>query len=183
MKWLKTLSKRQKVSTIITVVSIIIGGIIVLFYDEKFFSKAEVISGIRNTAKINYVDKQGNYREVFSQMAEVQILSPVVFLKINGGSSYTSSPNTTLTVTSTDVNMKFMRFSNDNLHWTNWLPFSSPATYSWVIINPKYGGTSSPGIKTVYVGLTDTVSRELAYYQISATISFQTAEPTPTPID
>ncbi|NPV30770.1 MAG: hypothetical protein HPY58_14230 [Firmicutes bacterium] len=46
-----------------------------------------------------------------------------------------------------------MRFSNDGNLWSAWEPFQQ--TKSWDITNPTYGGTSSAGIKRVYVQVCD----------------------------
>lgn len=85
------------------------------------------------------------------------VLPPTITLVINGGAESTTSPTVTLTVTAIDnlsaQGQLRMRFSNNRTNWSSWEAFA--ASKSWDITASAYGGTSSAGIKTVYVQVKD----------------------------
>jgi parallel beta-helix repeat protein len=78
---------------------------------------------------------------------------PTGSLTINDGADSTYSPTVTLRITANDPlsGVAEMRFSNDAQTWSDWEGFQS--TRSWDLT--RFGGSSSPGPKTVYAQLRD----------------------------
>jgi hypothetical protein len=93
---------------------------------------------------------------------------PTGSLTINDGADSTHSTTVTLRITANDPlsGVAEMRFSNDGRTWSDWEGFQS--TRSWDLT--RFGGSSSPGLKTVYAQLRDRVGNVSQTF--SATIRF-----------
>jgi hypothetical protein len=102
-----------------------------------------------------------------------------VTLSINEGADSTTNPNVNLNIKAIDDFSKSselkMRFSNDGNKWSAWESFCS--TKTWNITTVNYGGTTSPGIKLVYVQVKDTAQN---IGSAQASIGYNTQKPTGT---
>jgi len=110
------------------------------------------------TIYLRIEDCVGNQNVITDTIALAEdMLPPSITLVINGGADSTISATVTLTITAQDnasvSSQMQMRFSNDGNLWSAWEAFQQ--TKSWDITNAGYGGTSSAGIKKVYVQVCD----------------------------
>jgi hypothetical protein len=86
---------------------------------------------------------------MYSVPAAPDSTPPTGSLTINGGATYAPSAAVTLDTPATDTGgsgMSQMRFSNDNVNWTDWEPYA--ATKAWTL-------AAGDGAKTVYVQYND----------------------------
>ena len=82
------------------------------------------------------------------------ISPPNITIKINNDAQSTKIRITTLTVSCTDdlSGVDRVRFSNDNLNWTDWIIYSTTTINE---ISLQWQLTESPGVKTVYAQARD----------------------------
>jgi hypothetical protein len=85
------------------------------------------------------------------------ILSGAV-VQINSNDAYTTSKNTTLTLSATGASQ--MKFSNDNITYSTYEAYDT--SKSWDINNATCGGDSAEGAKTAYVIFKDSFGNEAA---------------------
>ena len=71
---------------------------------------------------------------------------------VNGGDANTNSQIVSLNISSTDTDVRYMRFSNDGSTWSNWYNYAS-LFGGWNLT--EYGGVPGIGNKTVSVQLQD----------------------------
>lgn len=104
-----------------------------------------------NTLEYWSVDKAGN-RETPRTVTEIKLdkTPPTGSLAINNGSSYTNSTSVILCISGNDAasGIAGMCFSNDDVAWTPWEPFSQ--LRNWLLL-------PSEGVKTVYAKLVDNI--------------------------
>jgi len=88
-----------------------------------------------------------------------------VTVSINSGADYANSNTVTLSVAATDPSpgsgIGYASFSNDGSAWSSWEDFSAQRP-GWDLTDPKYGGTSEDGTKTVHARVMDRVGHEIA---------------------
>jgi hypothetical protein len=128
--------------------------------------------GANNTLEYWSVDNAGNVepRKILTGI-KLDKTPPTGSITINEGRKYTNTTTVILTLLASDEvsGVAEMRFSNDNITWTSWEPYSS--TRTWIL---KPGD----GLKYVYVQFRDhagLISR--TYY---STITLDTTPPTTT---
>jgi len=94
--------------------------------------------------------------------------APVGSITINGGAASTTSTSVTFTLSATDdtSGVAQMRFSNDNVAWTNWEAYA--ASKAWTL-------TLGDGSRTVFVQFMDNAGLVSTTY--SATINLSTLPP------
>jgi hypothetical protein len=93
-------------------------------------------------------------------------------IQINSNDAYTTSANTTLTLSATGASQ--MKFSNDNATYSAYEAYD--VSKAWDIVNATYGGNSSDGAKTVYVIFKDSFGNEAT--AINDNIIYDTTAPT-----
>jgi hypothetical protein len=100
------------------------------------------------TVYVRFRDAAGNVSAVYSDTIVLDTTSPTDTIQINGGAIYTPIPTVTLTLDAHDINgVAAMRFSNDGVTFTAWLPYS--ATHIWRLAD-------GDGTRVVYVLYRDT---------------------------
>ena len=97
-------------------------------------------------------------------------------IQINSNATYTTSSNTTLTLSATSANE--MKFSNNNSDYSVYEPYG--VSKEWDITNATYGGTSTDGAKTVYVIYKDSLGNEATV--VNDSITYDSTLPTITNI-
>ncbi|WP_170114091.1 Ig-like domain-containing protein [Pontibacter mucosus] len=102
---------------------------------------------------INFSDLAGNAGTAVSGTTNGSSVTfdktaPTGTIAINGGATYTASPEVMLSMTATDAltGVEGMRFSNDNTTWSIWLPFATSQT--WTL-------STGNGSRKVYAQLRD----------------------------
>lgn len=82
--------------------------------------------------------------------------APTGSITVNNGATGTASRNVTLSLSATDdlSGLNTMKFSNDNVSWSNAEPFA--ATKLWTL-------SAGAGLKTVYVSITDKAGNSRTY--------------------
>jgi len=145
------------------------GGTSVSSYNNTFTWTLSPGAGTK-TVYMRVTDAVGRTYVVTDQIALAEdMLPPSVTLTINGGAESTTSATVTLTVAAQDnasaSSQMQMRFSNNGTLWSSWEAFGQ--TKTWDITNASYGGSSSAGVKTVYVQVCDAAQNTaLAYDDI-----------------
>ena len=78
------------------------------------------------------------------------ILPPIGTINIENTTGYTQSTSVSLNLSASDIcDVVEMRFSNDGIAWSPWVPYAT--SYTWDLVDPSYGGIDKDGIKYVYV--------------------------------
>lgn len=103
---------------------------------------------------------------------------PIGTVKINVDAASVTSPNVILNLSATDSNSEVsaMHFSNDNIHWSDWVAYA--ATSAWDLTSAAFGGNTNAGTKTVYVqfkdpsGNTSATASDSIAYSISAAADY-----------
>jgi len=105
----------------------------------------------------------------YSDVITLDTAPPTGSITIAGDAAYTNSTSITLTLSADDSTsgIAYMRFSNDNIDWTSWEPYSTSKT--WTL-------TTGDGTKTVYVQYMDNAGLASPTYQ--GTITLDTTKPT-----
>ncbi len=121
------------------------------------------------TVYVQYSDIAGNISGSFSDSIILDTIPPSGTILINGGAAYSNSTIVTLTLSASDAGsgVDQMRFSNDNVTWSDWEAYGT--TKSWIMI-------SGDGTKTVYVQFKDLVG--FISPSFSDTILLDTIAPT-----
>ncbi len=120
---------------------------------------------------IEAIDDTGDTR--FSPMFHFTTIGdtsrPTGSILINNGAATTTSYSVTLNLSAsdTDSGVKYMKFSNDGTHWTNWELFGSE--YAWNLTDWNYGGQFGLSSYTVYAQFRDYESNESEIYSDSIT--------------
>jgi parallel beta-helix repeat protein len=93
-------------------------------------------------------DVAGLLSSTYSDTITLDTTAPTGSITINKDATYTNSTSVTLTLTATDETSSVaqMRFSNDNISWSDWESFTP--TKSWTL-------SAGDGTKTVYVQFMD----------------------------
>jgi hypothetical protein len=95
----------------------------------------------------------------------VDTQTPSGSIALNGVARTTSSPSVTVTAVGRDdvSGVNALRLSNNGTAWSGILPYttsgSAPTTLSWDLTDPRYGGTSAGGTKTVHAQFRDAAGR------------------------
>jgi parallel beta-helix repeat protein len=101
--------------------------------------------------KIEAVDETGDLvaSPVFHFSTAADASAPTGTVVINGGVSSTDFLGVTLSLTAFDSGsgVRWMRVSNDGVHWTGWEFFTD--SLAWNLADASYGG--QPGLTTYYV--------------------------------
>ena len=94
-------------------------------------------------------DNAGNTETIKTETIKIDKTTPSGSIIINNGDAYTTSPSATLNLTATDATSGIveMRFSNDNITYTEWQTYTTSTP--WTLQN------GDDGTKTVYVQFKD----------------------------
>jgi len=113
-------------------------------------------------------DVAGLVSITYSDTIVLDTTSPSGSITINDGAAYTTTTTVTLTLSATDETSGIaeMRFSNDNVTWSDWEPYTT--SKSWTLL-------TGDGLKGVTVQYKDNAGLILAY---SDSIILDTAKPT-----
>jgi RHS repeat-associated protein len=82
----------------------------------------------------------------------VSPISPPSFIgtiSIENIPGYTQSTSVSLSLSASDIcDVVEMRFSNDGIAWSPWVPYAT--SYTWDLVDPSYGGIDKDGIRYVF---------------------------------
>jgi PKD repeat protein len=121
------------------------------------------------TVYVQFKDHAGLISQSYSDTIVLDTTSPTGSVTIAQGATYTNSTSVTLTLSADDATsgIAYMRFSDDNIDWTIWEPYSTSKT--WTL-------TTGDGAKTIYVQFKDNAGLTSLIYQ--DTITLDTIKPT-----
>jgi parallel beta-helix repeat protein len=93
-------------------------------------------------------DVAGLLSSTYSDTITLDTTTPIGSITINADAAYSNTTSVTLTLTATDETsgVSQMRFSNDNISWSDWEPYTT--SKSWTLL-------AGDGTKTVYVQFMD----------------------------
>lgn len=145
-------------------------------WDTKSASNGTGAIGSESNVKLRITPHDGT-------VAGTPVVSDAVFaidnsapsggsVQINSNDSYTTSANTTLTLSATGASQ--MKFSNDNATYSAYEAYG--ASKAWDINDVAYGGSSAEGLKTVYVIFKDALGNESS--AANDNITYDTTPPT-----
>jgi hypothetical protein len=124
------------------------------------------------TVYAQFKDQSGLESLVVSDTIILDTTPPTGALKINGDATETTSTSVTLTPTANDANgVAQMRFSNDNIDWSNWESFGQK---QWIL-------TDGIGEKTVYVQFKDNAGLISSPFSDTITLVRPQSSPSPSP--
>jgi len=131
-------------------------------------------AGSTTTIKYFAIDSAGNLETVKTGVWSMATIDLTASAQINGGATWTSSPEVTLNLRASDPSgIASYGLSNDGVTWAG--PFSSPDTSAGAVLTltPSWTLTSGEGSKTVYIRFTDTnLGGGTTYPPITASILF-----------
>lgn len=108
--------------------------------------------------RVQYRDLLGNTSGLFSDTILLDMTPPTGTIVINDGDVWTNSTEVSLALTADDgggAGVAEMRFSNDEVTWSPWVPFAS--THIWNL-------TDEDGLRSVYVQFRDAVQNTSISY-------------------
>ncbi len=123
------------------------------------------------TIYAQFQDRAENNSSVYSDSIIYDSVSPEDSIVIENNAFVTTSQIAKLDLVASDEisGLNTMRLSNDNSHWTDWIPYSNP--YNWDLTNATYGGNTREGYKSVYVVYKDKAGN-MSYPPQKATIIY-----------
>lgn len=132
--------------------------------------------GGTKTVYVRLIDNAGNITLLSDDIAYSEdVIQPVVNLSINNGAVSTTNPQVTLNISAYDnvtpPDQLQMAISNDNINWSQWEPLAESKVWN---ITEGYGGTATPGTKTVFIKVADAESN-IGYARCS--IGYNTTTP------
>ena len=109
---------------------------------------------------VKVFDSQGgeDQTNVVSFTTAVSSIAPTGSITINDGAANTNNTlvNLQLSAQAVGGSIQKMKLSNDGVNWTDWIWYSTH--YVWKL--DEYGGTTNPGLKTIYVKFKDNSENE-----------------------
>jgi len=102
---------------------------------------------------MQYKDNAGNISDAATDTITLDTVAPAGSILIDGGATYAASTSVNLTLSAADATsgVAQMRFSNDNINWSDWVSYATSKV--WTL-------SSGNGIKIVYARFRDVAGNE-----------------------